>query len=72
MEGQGCAGIHVLILTHNSVTSNDPAGRHMYAGMRTAKLEIKLILAMFFASFAYEVVDSAGGDAEIASSCGLQ
>ncbi|KAJ7121297.1 cytochrome P450 [Mycena crocata] len=36
------------------------AGRHLCLGMRLAKLEIKLILAMFFLSFEFEVVDAAG------------
>jgi len=36
------------------------AGRHVCPGMRIAKLEIKLILAMFISSFDYEVVDGAG------------
>ncbi|KAJ7656668.1 cytochrome P450 [Mycena rosella] len=35
-------------------------GRHMCAGMRIAKLEIKLILALFVLSFEFQVVDGAG------------
>ncbi|KAH8110758.1 cytochrome P450 [Phellopilus nigrolimitatus] len=36
------------------------AGRHPCAGMRFAKLEIKLIIAMFLMAFEYEVVDESG------------
>ncbi|KAJ7097720.1 cytochrome P450, partial [Mycena epipterygia] len=36
------------------------AGRHMCAGMRIAKLEVKLIMALFFLTFEFEVVDSVG------------
>lgn len=32
----------------------------MCAGMRIAKLEVKLIMALFFLTFEFEVVDSAG------------
>ncbi|KAJ6538899.1 cytochrome P450 [Mycena vulgaris] len=36
------------------------AGRHVCTGMRVAKLEVKLILALFFSSFDFEVVNGAG------------
>ncbi|KAJ7141246.1 cytochrome P450 [Mycena epipterygia] len=36
------------------------AGRHVCAGMRTAKLEVKLIMAMFFSTFEFEVIDGSG------------
>ncbi|KAJ7097707.1 cytochrome P450 [Mycena epipterygia] len=36
------------------------AGWHMCAGMRIAKLEVKLIMALFFLTFEFEVVDSTG------------
>ncbi|KAJ7465108.1 cytochrome P450 [Mycena latifolia] len=36
------------------------AGRHMCAGMRVAKLEIKLIMVLFFSTFEFRVVDSSG------------
>jgi sterol 14-demethylase len=36
------------------------AGRHPCAGMRIAKLEIKLILAMMFLGYEYELVDGKG------------
>ncbi|KAF8186070.1 cytochrome P450 [Mycena galopus ATCC 62051] len=35
-------------------------GRHVCLGMRLAKLEVKLILAMFFLTFEFQVVDAAG------------
>ncbi|KAJ7473528.1 cytochrome P450 [Mycena latifolia] len=36
------------------------AGRHMCAGMRIAKLEVKLVIAVFFSTFEFEIVDSSG------------
>ncbi|KAJ7137456.1 cytochrome P450 [Mycena crocata] len=36
------------------------AGRHPCAGMKLAKLEMKLVLAFFLAGFNYQVVDGAG------------
>ncbi|KAJ7097698.1 cytochrome P450 [Mycena epipterygia] len=36
------------------------AGWHMCAGMRIAKLEVKLIMTLFFLTFEFELVDSAG------------
>ncbi|KAJ7131552.1 cytochrome P450 [Mycena crocata] len=36
------------------------AGRHPCAGMKIAKLEMKLVLAMFLAGFEYQIVDLAG------------
>ncbi|KAJ7465106.1 cytochrome P450 [Mycena latifolia] len=36
------------------------AGRHMCAGMRVAKLEVKLIMVLFFSTFEFRVVDSSG------------
>ncbi|KAJ7359489.1 cytochrome P450 [Mycena albidolilacea] len=35
-------------------------GRHVCLGMRLAKLEVKLVLAMFFLTFEFQVVDAAG------------
>jgi sterol 14-demethylase len=35
-------------------------GRHPCLGMRLAKLEVKLILAMFFLTFEFQIVDAAG------------
>ncbi|KAF7322607.1 hypothetical protein HMN09_00039200 [Mycena chlorophos] len=39
-------------------------GRHPCAGMRTAKLEIKLLVALFLAKFEYEMVDVNGRPAQ--------
>ncbi|KAG6899118.1 hypothetical protein C0993_000644 [Termitomyces sp. T159_Od127] len=36
------------------------AGRHPCAGMRVAKLEMKLVLALIFAGYEFEIVDAAG------------
>ena len=36
------------------------AGRHPCSGMRTAKLELKLILAMFLMKYEYDLVDKGG------------
>ncbi|KAG6860941.1 hypothetical protein C0995_005771 [Termitomyces sp. Mi166 len=36
------------------------AGRHPCAGMRIAKLEMKLVLALIFAGYKFEIVDAAG------------
>ncbi|KAJ7197142.1 cytochrome P450 [Mycena pura] len=36
------------------------AGRHPCAGMRAAKLEIKLAIALFFSKFEYDIVDVSG------------
>ncbi|KAF8069204.1 cytochrome P450 [Lyophyllum atratum] len=36
------------------------AGRHPCTGMKVAKLEIKIIVALFLAGYEYDVVDSAG------------
>ncbi|KAJ7074289.1 cytochrome P450 [Mycena amicta] len=36
------------------------AGRHPCAGMRAAKLEIKLAIALFFCKFEYDIVDANG------------
>jgi hypothetical protein len=35
-------------------------GRHPCAGMKVAKLEIKMIVAMFVVGYEYDVVDSKG------------
>jgi sterol 14-demethylase len=35
-------------------------GRHPCAGMKVAKLEIKMIVAMFVMGYEYDVVDSKG------------
>ena len=35
-------------------------GRHPCAGMKVAKLEIKLILALFLLGYEYELVDKTG------------
>ncbi|TFK38287.1 cytochrome P450 [Crucibulum laeve] len=40
------------------------AGRHPCTGMKVAKLEIKLILALFLAGYDYEVVDKSGNPAK--------
>lgn len=40
------------------------AGRHPCAGMKVAKLEIKMIVAMFVVGYEYDVVNSKGGIAE--------
>jgi len=36
------------------------AGRHPCTGMKVAKLEIKIIVALFVAAYEYDLVDSAG------------
>lgn len=35
-------------------------GRHPCAGMRAAKLEIKVAIALFLSKFDYELVDASG------------
>jgi len=40
------------------------AGRHLCSGMKVAKLEIKIVIALFLAGYEFNIVDAAGNPAK--------
>ena len=56
-------GVPVSLISFSTFTNRSglhPPGRHPCAGMKIAKLEIKIVLAMALLGYQYDVVDENG------------